>query len=84
MSAIILTSYYRKLNNLDLKLDKQVNYYKEYCEIVKLVELPKKSEHPEPNLEFKIAGVYGHFTENKTSATVYLQKNSRTEYFLDL
>ena len=81
MSAIMLTSYYRKLNNLDLKLDEQIAYYKKYWEIVKLVQLPEKSEHPEPNLEFKIAGIYGHFTENKKNATIFLQKNSKTEYY---
>jgi hypothetical protein len=80
MSGIILTSYYRKLNNLELKLQEQVNYYKKYWKDVELVNIPEKSEHPEKNLKFRIAGIYGHFTKDKPNATVYLQTNSKTEY----
>lgn len=30
MSGIILTSLHRKLNNIDIKLDKQINYYRKF------------------------------------------------------
>lgn len=32
MSGIILTSYHRKLNGIDIQLDKQIKYYQEYWE----------------------------------------------------
>ena len=32
MSSIILTSFHRKLNNKDIELDKQIEYYKKYWE----------------------------------------------------
>jgi len=35
MSGIILTSYYRYLNNHDLDLEVQISYYKEYWENAK-------------------------------------------------
>jgi len=35
MSGIILTSYYRKLNNQDIELEKQIDYYKKFWKVRK-------------------------------------------------
>ncbi|HAH51591.1 MAG TPA: hypothetical protein DCL80_10140 [Balneola sp.] len=81
MSGIILTSYHRHLTGKEINLIEQINYYKKYWEGVEVTELPKKSEHPEPNLEFRYAKSYGHFTVNKKWATLYVQTNSNNESF---
>ncbi|WP_086029799.1 DUF6794 domain-containing protein [Tenacibaculum holothuriorum] len=81
MSGIILTSYYRKLTGLEIKLDEQIAYYKEYWDGVELTQLPEKKEHPEPNLEFRVSRNYGSYAENKKWGTVYIQTNSENENF---
>ena len=81
MSGIILTSYYRNLQGLDIKLDAQVSYYKEYWDGAKVTELPQVSEHPEEGLEFKTSKLYGHITRNKTWGTVFIQSNSKDQNF---
>ena len=81
MSGIILTSYYRKLTGLEIKLDEQIAYYKEYWDEVELTQLPEKKEHPEPNLEFRVSINYGSYAENKKWGTVYIQTNSENENF---
>jgi len=42
MSGIILTSFHRYLNNLDIKLDEQIAYYKEFWRIAKIEENERK------------------------------------------
>jgi hypothetical protein len=81
MSGIILTSYYRKLAGIELKLDKQVAYYKKYWDGIELIQLPEESEHPESNLKFRVSINYGDFAENKKWGTVYIQTNSKNENF---
>ena len=81
MSGIILTSYYRKLTGLDIKLENQILKYKEYWKKVKLVQLPEKSEYPEPNLEFKVSIFYGFHTSKNRPAQVFIQTNSTNNNF---
>jgi hypothetical protein len=44
MSGIILTSYHRSLNNIEIKLDAQVKYYQDYWEQVKREEAEKENQ----------------------------------------
>ena len=44
MSSIILQSYYRYLNNKEIKLEEQVKYYQEYWEKSKAEDLKSKQE----------------------------------------
>ncbi len=84
MSSIILKSYYRKINNQEIKLKEQVKYYKNYWKEVKkgtrLIKLPKEKKHPEQNLEFKYIKHYGSYTEDKKWAEVHIQTNSTTGF----
>ena len=81
VSSIILTSYYRKVNGIDIKLDEQVNYYKEYWEGAELTRLPEKSEHPEPNLEFRASIYYWDGNSQKKHAQVFIQTNSKNKKY---
>ncbi|CAM1366780.1 conserved exported hypothetical protein [Tenacibaculum litoreum] len=81
MSAIILTSYYRKLNGKDINLEEQIIGYKEYWKQVDLVQLPEKTEHPEPNLEFRVSIFYGFHTSKDRPAQVFIQTNSTNNTF---
>ncbi|MDD4578880.1 MAG: hypothetical protein PHS75_10080 [Anaerolineaceae bacterium] len=42
MSGIILTSFHRYLNKIDIKLDEQIKYYKDYWEKSKQAEIERK------------------------------------------
>ncbi|MFN3755141.1 DUF6794 domain-containing protein [Flavobacterium sp.] len=44
MSGIILQSYHRHLNNKEIDLDKQIQYYKDYWENSKKIQLSRKEE----------------------------------------
>jgi hypothetical protein len=44
MSGIILDSYHRHLNNNEIKLEEQVQHYRDYWEKVKMEELKRKQE----------------------------------------
>lgn len=79
MSSIILTSYYRYLTKQEVRLKDQIAFYKDYWDGVEDTVLPEEKMHPEPNLEFGLAKLYGHYTENKKWARVYIQTNSRTD-----
>ncbi len=81
MSAIILTSYYRKLNGIEINLNEQIIGYKEYWKQVNLVKLPQKTEHPEPNLEFRVSKFYGFHTSKDRPAQVFIQTNSTNNTF---
>jgi hypothetical protein len=81
MSAIILTSYYRKLNGKDINLEEQIIGYKEYWKQVDLVQLPEKTEHPEPNLEFRASIYYWDGNPKKKHAQVFIQTNSKNKKY---
>jgi len=42
MSSVILTSYHRHLNKIDLNLDKQVEHYKSYWKKMGIARIGKK------------------------------------------
>jgi hypothetical protein len=79
MSGIILKSYYRHLNDIDIDLKNQIKYYQNYWEGVELTRLPKAKKYPEQGLEFRYAINYGHYTKNKKWARVYIQTNSTAD-----
>lgn len=81
MSSIILTSYYRKINGIDIKLDEQVNYYKKYWKGAELTRLPENSEHPEPDLEFRASIYYWDGNPKKKHAQVFIQTNSKNKKY---
>lgn len=81
MSSIILTSYYRKVNGIDIKLDEQVNYYKKYWKGAELTRLPENSEHPEPDLEFRASIYYWDGNPKKKHAQVFIQTNSKNKKY---
>ena len=80
MSSIILTSFYRKLNNQEVKINEQINdckrYYREIEVKTKLLKLPKEKKHPEQNLELVSIIHYGQHLKEKKWAELYILKNS--------
>jgi hypothetical protein len=44
MSGIILTSFHRHLNKIDIKLDEQIKYYKDYWEKSKQAEIERERD----------------------------------------
>lgn len=80
MSSIILKSYYRKINNQEIKLSEQVKYYKSYWKEVKkgtrLIKLPKEKKHPEKNLNVVSVIHYGQHLKEKKWAELYILKDS--------
>ena len=79
MSGIILKSYHRHITGKEIKLKEQISRYKDYWDGVEVTVLPKEKKHPEKNLEFRFGKYYGHYTENKKWAIVYIQTNSKTD-----
>lgn len=77
MSSIILKSYYRKINNQEIRLNEQIKYYKKYWKTAnkeeRLLSLPKEEKHPERNLEF---GYAMYYTNNGNTEIIHMQTNS--------
>lgn len=80
MSGIILTSYYRKLTGKEIDFKGQIKQYKTYWKeskaFAKLVELPRKSHHPEDSLQFNYKMAYYN---NGKRALIHFQTNSKTD-----
>jgi hypothetical protein len=80
MSGIILTSYYRQLKGQEIDFKGQIKAYKadmkESRAFEKLVELPRKSDHPEDSMQFSYRMAY--YNRDKRSL-IHFQTNSRTD-----
>ena len=80
MSVIILTSYYRQLRGQEIDLKGQIKKYKAYWKesraFGKLVELPRKSDHPEDSLQLNYKMAYYN---NGKRSLIHFQTNSKTD-----
>ncbi|HUH25629.1 MAG TPA: DUF6794 domain-containing protein [Flavobacterium sp.] len=87
MSSIILTSFYRKLNNQEVRFREQIRetkgYWKEIEINTKLLKLPKANKHPESNLELVNIIHYGqHLKEKKWAELYILKKFTSNNYWI--
>lgn len=76
MSGIILKSYYRYLNNKEIKLEEQVKYYQEYWDNSEKAELKRKQDEFS---EYKIGDTL-EFNYNKG----YVSKEQENKYDDDI
>jgi len=72
MSGIILVSYHRHLNNIEIKLEEQIKYYQDYWEKSKKAELNRKQEEFS---EYKVGDTL-EFNYNKG----YVSKEQEEKY----
>jgi hypothetical protein len=73
MSSIILTSFHRYLNRIDIKLDEQIKYYKDYWEKSKQAEIERKrNEFKEFSINDTIDFSYNHNYASKEQEDKYM------------
>lgn len=73
MSSIILTSFHRYLNKIEIKLDEQIKYYKDYWEKSKQAEIEgKRNEFKEFNVNDTVDYLYNHDYVSKEQEDKYM------------
>ncbi|MEX0997950.1 MAG: DUF6794 domain-containing protein [Flavobacteriaceae bacterium] len=78
MSGILLISYHRHINDKDLEIDKQIDYYKKYWLVI---QPPDVKDFPKEELGLEFGSGIFYNRNDGTTGVIHVQTNSESDNF---